>query len=192
MDAYIKHGDLWKVLQILPFSSEVLHSPNYDDMFELVVVEVGRPEGHHQVPQTNQGAVVVCKEANHYMSVKDSHGCLIPILRRRVFSRLTSVPFLICPHESHIKAGLESVDKEMYKSHQYAILYASSWGPVEHASAVVLHLSLLKVKVFCLVVGNPNLKLLWLLTSVLRLVGWPGNGRVLDPSVVQRIYQAQG
>ena len=55
----------------------------------------------------------------------------------------------------------------MYKSHQYAILYASSWGPVEHASAVVLHLSLLKVKVLCLVVGNPNLKL-----PVLLLVCW--------------------
>ena len=80
----------------------------------------------------------------------------------------------------------------MYNSHQYAVLYAARWGPVEHASAVVLHLSLLKVKVFRLVVGNPNLKLLWLLTSVLRLVGWPGNGRVLDPSDVQRIYQAQG
>ena len=76
--------------------------------------------------------------------------------------------------------------------YQYTILDCTCRGPVEHASAVVLHLSLLKVKVFRLVVGNPNLKLLWLLTSVLRLVGWPGNGRVLDPSVVQRIYQAQG
>ena len=58
---------------------------------------------------------------------------------------------------------------------------------MEHASAVVLHLSLLKVKVLRLVICNPNFKFLWLLTSVLRLVGWPGNGQVLDPFVVQRI-----
>ena len=72
LDAYIKHGDLWKVLQILPFSSEVLHSPNYDDMLELVVVEVGRPEWHHQVPQANQGAVRVGKEANHHVASQDT------------------------------------------------------------------------------------------------------------------------
>ena len=73
-------------MKSLPFSSEVLHSPNYDNMFELVVVEVGRPQWHHQVPQTYQGAVVVCKEADHYMSVQDSHGCLVAVLRSRVCS----------------------------------------------------------------------------------------------------------
>ena len=72
MATYIEHGDLWQVLQVFPFSSEVLHGPNYDDMFELVVVEVGRPEGHHQVPQTNQGAVRVCKETDHNVSSQDT------------------------------------------------------------------------------------------------------------------------
>ena len=44
---------------------------------------------------------------------------------------------------------------------------------MEHASAVVLHLGFLEVKVFCLVVRDANLQLLWLLTSVLRLVRRP-------------------
>ena len=55
----------------------------------------------------------------------------------------------------------------MHKSHQYAILYTACRGPVEHAGAVVLHLSLLKVKVFRLVVCNPNFKL-----AILLLVCW--------------------
>ena len=63
---------------------------------------------------------------------------------------------------------------------------------MEHASAVVLHLSLLKVKVLRLVVGDPNFEFLRLLTSVLRLVRWPGNVQMLDPSDVQWMYEAQG
>ena len=138
-------------------------------MFELVVVEVGRPEGHHQVPQTNQGAVRVCKEANHHMAIQDGHRCLVPVLR------------------------IESCIKIRFKiSHQYAILDCTRRGPVEHASAVVLHLSLLKVKVLRLVVGDPNFEFLRLLTSVLRLVGRPGNVQMLDPSDVQWMYEAQG
>ena len=166
---YIENRYLWKVLKCLPFSSEVLHGANYDDMFELVVVEVGRPEGHHQVPQANQGAVRVCKEANHHMAIQDGHRCLVPVLR------------------------IESCIKIRFKiSHQYAILDCTRRGPVEHASAVILHLSLLKVKVLRLVVGDPNFEFLRLLTSVLRLVGRPGNVQMLDPSDVQWMYEAQG
>ena len=44
---------------------------------------------------------------------------------------------------------------------------------MEHASAVVLHLGFLEVEVFRLVVRDANLELLWLLTSVLRLVRRP-------------------
>ena len=44
---------------------------------------------------------------------------------------------------------------------------------MEHASAVVLHLGLLEVKVLRLVVRDANFQLLWLLTSVLRLVRRP-------------------
>ena len=46
---------------------------------------------------------------------------------------------------------------------------------MEHASAVVLHLGLLEVKVLRLVVRDANLELLWLLTSVLRLVRRPAS-----------------
>ena len=76
--------------------------------------------------------------------------------------------------------------------HQYAILDCTRRGPVEHASAVVLHLSLLKVKVLRLVVSDPNLEFLWLLTSIFRLVGRPGNVQMLDPLDVQRVNKAQG
>ena len=43
LDAYIKHGYLWKVAKGLPFSSQILHRPDNDNMFELMVVEVGSP-----------------------------------------------------------------------------------------------------------------------------------------------------
>ena len=76
--------------------------------------------------------------------------------------------------------------------YQYTILDGTRWCPVEHASAVVLHLGLLEVKVLGLVVRDPNLELLWLLTPVLGFVGWPGKGRESDPLVVQRIYKSQG
>ena len=46
---------------------------------------------------------------------------------------------------------------------------------MEHASAVVLHLGFLEVEVLRLVVRDPNLQLLWLLTSVLRLVRRPAS-----------------
>ena len=78
---YIKNRNLRKVLKSLPFSSEVLHSPHDDNMLELVVVEVGGPEGHHQVPQPNQGAVRVGKQTNHHVAVQDCHCGLVPVLR---------------------------------------------------------------------------------------------------------------
>ena len=61
---------------------------------------------------------------------------------------------------------------------------------MEHASAVVLHLGLLEVKVLRLVVRDANLKLLWLLTSVLRLVRRPASFGTWNP--IQRIREAQG
>ena len=93
------------------------------------------------------------------MAIQSGHGCLVAVLTIDKCIRLDTINFY----------------------HQYAILDGACRSPVEHASAVVLHLSLLKVKVLGLVVCNPNLKFLWLLTSVLRFVGWPGKGQVLDP-----------
>ena len=68
LDAYIKHGYLWKVPKGVPFSSQILHRPHNDNMFQLMVVEVGSSEGHHQVPQTDQGAVRVGKQTNNHMT----------------------------------------------------------------------------------------------------------------------------
>ena len=45
--------------------------------------------------------------------------------------------------------------KGKFKSHQYAILNAACRRPMEHASAVVLHLGLLEVEV-CLVRSNDS------------------------------------
>ena len=58
---------------------------------------------------------------------------------------------------------------------QDAVLDGPRRRPVEHARRVVLHLRLLEVKVLRLVVRDANLKLLWLLTSVLRLVRRPAS-----------------
>ena len=72
LDAYIKHGYLWKVPKGVPFSSQILHRPHNDNVLELMVVEVGSSEGHHQVPQTNQGAVRVSKQTNHHMVLQET------------------------------------------------------------------------------------------------------------------------
>ena len=75
----------------------------------------------------------------------------------------------------------------MHNSHQYAVLYTTCRGPVEHAGAVVLHLSLLKVKVLRLVVCNPNFKL-----AILLLVCWlvcrPEIGFYLKESILHTFY----
>ena len=67
------------------------------------------------------------------------------------------------------------IEVQMNFFYQYTILDGTRWCPVEHASAVVLHLGLLEVKVLGLVVRDPNLEL-----AVLLLVRWficrPGRG----------------
>ena len=72
LDAYIKHGYLWKVPKGVPFSSQILHRPHNDNMFQLMVVEVGSSEGHHQVPQPDQGAVWVGKQTNHDVPIQET------------------------------------------------------------------------------------------------------------------------
>ena len=49
-------------------------------MLELVVVEVGGPQRHHKVPETDQWGVGVSKEADHHVAIEDGHGRLVPIL----------------------------------------------------------------------------------------------------------------
>ena len=70
-------------------------------------------------------------------------------------------------------------EKGKFKSHQYAILDAACRRPMEHASAVVLHLGLLEVKVLRLVVRDANLQLPVLLL-VCWLVRWPATRFCLE------------
>ena len=77
---YVQNRYLRKVLQCFPFSLDVLHTPNYYHMLQLVVVEVRGPKGHHEVPEPDQRTVGVSEEADHHVAIEDSHGCLVPVL----------------------------------------------------------------------------------------------------------------
>ena len=78
----MQNGDLGQVLQSPPLPPEILHTAEDDDMLELVVVEVGGPKRHHQVPETDQRGVRVSKEADHHVTIEDSNGRLVPVLRK--------------------------------------------------------------------------------------------------------------
>ena len=52
-------------------------------MLELVEVEVGSSEGHHQVPQTDQGAVWIGKQTNNHVPIQNCHRCLVSVLRQQ-------------------------------------------------------------------------------------------------------------
>ena len=62
-------------------------------MFELVVVEVGGPQGHHEVPEPDQRTLGVSEETDDDVTVEDSHGGLVPILEdSQLRERITKVP----------------------------------------------------------------------------------------------------
>ena len=73
---YIKNGYFGQILQGFPLSPEVLYTAHNDHVFELVIMEVGGSERHHQVPQTYHGALQVSKQADNHMAIEDSHGGL--------------------------------------------------------------------------------------------------------------------
>ena len=76
----MQNGDLGQVLQSPPLPPKILHTAEDDDMLELVVVEVGGPQRHHKVPEPNQRGVRVSKEADHHVTIEDSHGGLVTVL----------------------------------------------------------------------------------------------------------------
>ena len=78
--SYIQNGDLRKVLQCLPFSSDVLHTPHDHHVLQLVVVEVGGSEGHYEVPEADKRTLGVGEEADDHVAVEDAHGGLVPVL----------------------------------------------------------------------------------------------------------------
>ena len=51
-------------------------------MYEFILqeVKIRCSERHHQVPEANQGAVRIGKQANNHMAVQDGHCCLVTIL----------------------------------------------------------------------------------------------------------------
>ena len=57
-------------------------------MLELVVVEVWSSERHDEVPESYQRTVRVCKQANYYVPVQNSHRRLVAVLMRRTFTRV--------------------------------------------------------------------------------------------------------
>ena len=77
---YMQNGDLGQVLQSPPLSPKILHTAEDDDMLELVVVEVGGPQRHHKVPEPDQWGIWVSKEADHHVTIEDSHGRLVTVL----------------------------------------------------------------------------------------------------------------
>jgi len=105
-------------------------------VLEFVVVEVGSAQRHHQVAQTDQRRVRVGEKADDHVAVEYRHRGLISVLI------------------SHKKALV--VKKRVKKTYQYAVLEILCWAPVEHASRVILHLRLLKVKVLGLVVSDAH------------------------------------
>lgn len=77
---HIKHRYFGQVLEHLPLPPYVVHRAHDDHMLQFVVVEVGGPEGHDQVPQANERGVRVGEEANHHVTIEDRHCRLVAVL----------------------------------------------------------------------------------------------------------------
>ena len=52
-------------------------------MLQLVVVEVGGSQGHHEVAEPNERTVGVCEETDNHVTIEDSHGRLVAILQEQ-------------------------------------------------------------------------------------------------------------
>ena len=78
--SYIQNRDLRKVLKCFPFSPDVVDTANYDDMLQLVVVEVGGSQRHHEVAEPDERTVVVCEQTDNHVTIEDCHGRLVAIL----------------------------------------------------------------------------------------------------------------
>lgn len=71
---YRQYGHLGEVMKRLPFPLEVLDGTHKHDVLELVVMKVAGTQGHHQVPEANQGWADVAKDTDHHMAAQDGHG----------------------------------------------------------------------------------------------------------------------
>ena len=50
-------------------------------MFQLVVVEVGGSQRHHEVPEPDERTVGVCEQTDNHVTIEDSHGRLVTVLQ---------------------------------------------------------------------------------------------------------------
>ena len=48
-------------------------------MFQLVVVEVGGSQRHHEVAESDERTVGVCEQTDNHVTIEDSHGRLVPV-----------------------------------------------------------------------------------------------------------------
>ena len=55
-------------------------------MFQLVVVEVGGSQRHHEVAEPDERTVGVCEQTDNHVTIEDSHGRLVPILQGLMIS----------------------------------------------------------------------------------------------------------
>lgn len=84
---YIEHWNFGQVLKHFPFASDVVDGADDDHMLQLVVMEVGGPQRHDQIAQSDQRRVRVGKEADDDVTVQHRHGRLIAILNKK-FQRI--------------------------------------------------------------------------------------------------------
>ena len=83
-DTYIKNWYFGKILKSFPFSSQILHTTQDNNMLEFMIVEVRSSERHHQVPQTNQRRIRISKETHHNMTIEHCHCCLVSVLEYKM------------------------------------------------------------------------------------------------------------
>ena len=80
--SYIQNRDFRKVLQCFPFSPDVVDTAHNNYMFQLVVVEVGGSQRHHEVAESDERTVGVCEQTDNHVTIEDSHGRLVTILNK--------------------------------------------------------------------------------------------------------------
>lgn len=114
-------------------------------MLQLVVMEVGGPQRHDQIAQSDQRRVRVGKEADDDVTVQHRHGRLIAILNENSKEyKNTSLT---------IAAIIVNLFQLRHK-YQYAIFQGASWRPVKHSRRIVFHFRLFEIEIAGLVVGD--------------------------------------
>lgn len=61
-------------MQCLPLPFEVLNGTHKHNVLELVVMKVAGTEGHHKVPEANQGWADIAEDADHDVATQNGHG----------------------------------------------------------------------------------------------------------------------